>query len=51
MFSKQIEMNIEVYVDDILVKSKEEFAHLDKCLPFFNSNTHKKDSNTQQVHL
>ena len=29
MFSKQIEMNIEVYVDDMLVKSKEESAHLD----------------------
>ena len=29
MFSKQIERNIEVYVDDILIKSKEESAHLD----------------------
>ena len=29
MFSKQIGRNIEVYVDDMLVKSKEEFAHLD----------------------
>ena len=29
MFSKQIERNIEVYVDDMLVKSKEELAHLD----------------------
>ena len=29
MFSKQIEKNMEVYVDDMLIKSKEEFAHLD----------------------
>ena len=29
MFSKQIGRNMEVYVDDMLVKSKEEFAHLD----------------------
>ena len=29
MFSKQIGRNIEVYVDDMLVKSKEESAHLD----------------------
>ena len=29
MFSKQIRRNMEVYVDDMLVKSKEESAHLD----------------------
>ena len=29
IFSKQIRKNMEVYVDDILVKSKEELAHLD----------------------
>ena len=29
MFSKQISRNMEVYVDDMLVKSKEELAHLD----------------------
>ena len=29
MFSKQIGRNMEVYVDDTLIKSKEEFAHLD----------------------
>ena len=29
MFNRQISRNIEVYVDDILVKSKEELAHLD----------------------
>ena len=29
MFSKQIGRNIEVYVDDMLVKSKEELTHLD----------------------
>ena len=29
MFSKQIGRNMEVYVDDMLVKSKEELVHLD----------------------
>ena len=29
MFSKQIGRNMEVYVDDMIVKSKEELAHLD----------------------
>ena len=29
MFSKQIGRNMEVYVDDMLVKSKEELTHLD----------------------
>jgi len=29
MFSRQIRWNMEVYVDDILVKSKEEDTHLD----------------------
>ena len=29
MFNKQIGRNIEVYVDDMLVKSKEEDTHLD----------------------
>ena len=29
MFNKQIDRNMEVYVDDIFVKSREEFAHLD----------------------
>ena len=29
MFSKKIDRNMEVYVDDMLVKSKEELAHLD----------------------
>ena len=29
MFSKQIHRNMEVYVDDMLVKSKEELTHLD----------------------
>ena len=29
MFSKQIGRNMKVYVDDMLVKSKEELAHLD----------------------
>ena len=28
MFNKQIWRNMEVYVDDMLVKSKEELAHL-----------------------
>ena len=29
MFNKHINRNMEVYVDDMLVKSKEELAHLD----------------------
>ena len=29
MFSKQIGKNMEVYVDDMFVKSREELAHLD----------------------
>ena len=29
MFNKQISRNMEVYVDDMLVKSKEKLAHLD----------------------
>ena len=29
MFNKQMGRNMEVYVDDMLVKSKEELAHLD----------------------
>ena len=29
MFSKQISRNMEVYVDDMLIKSKENLAHLD----------------------
>ena len=29
MFNKQIGRNMEVYVDDMLVKSKEELVHLD----------------------
>ena len=29
IFSKQIERNMEVYMDDMLVKSKEELAYLD----------------------
>ena len=29
MFNKQFSINMEVYVDDMLFKSKEELAHLD----------------------
>ena len=36
MFSKQIERNVEVYVDDMLVKSKEEENHLDDLKETFN---------------
>ena len=35
MFSKQIRRNMEVYVDDMLVKSKEEYAHLDDLEEMF----------------
>ena len=36
MFSKQIRRNIEVYLDDMLVKSKEEENHLDDLKETFN---------------
>ena len=29
MFNKQIGRNMEVYMDDMLIESKEELAHLD----------------------
>ena len=35
MFSKQIGRKMEVYVDDMLVKSKEELAHLDNLQEMF----------------
>ena len=35
MFSKQIGRNMEVYVDDMLVKSREELAHLDDLKEMF----------------
>ena len=35
MFSKQIGRNMEVYVDDMLVKSKEELAYLDELKETF----------------
>ena len=35
MFSQQIGRNMEVYVDDILVKSKEELTHLDDLKEMF----------------
>ena len=37
MFSKQIRRNIEVYVDDMLIKSKEEENHLDDLKETFNT--------------
>ena len=37
MFNKQIGKNMEVYVDDMLVKSKEELAHLDDLKETFTS--------------
>ena len=35
MFNKQIERNMEVYVDDMFVKSKEEPTHLDNLTETF----------------
>ena len=35
MFKKQIRRNMEVYVDDMLIKSKEESAHLDDLEEMF----------------
>ena len=37
MFSKQIGKNVEVYTDDLLVKSKEEEDHLDDLKETFNT--------------
>ena len=37
MFSKQIGRNMEVYVNDMLVKSKEEPAHLDDLKETFST--------------
>ena len=37
MFNKQIGRNVEVYVDDMLVKSKEEENHLDNLKKMFNT--------------
>ena len=37
MFSKQIRRNMEVYVDDMLFKNKEEFAHLDDLKETFTT--------------
>ena len=37
MFSKQIGRNMEVYVDDMLLKSKEELAHLDNLKETFTT--------------
>ena len=35
MFSKQIGRNMEAYMDDMLVKSKEELTHLDDLKEMF----------------
>ena len=40
MFSKQIERSMEVYVDDMLVKSKEESTHLDDLRETFTTLRH-----------
>ena len=46
MFSQQIGRNIEVYVDDMLVKSKEELAHLDDLKETFATlKAHQMRSN------
>ena len=37
MFSKQIRRNVEVYVHDMLIKSKEEESHLDNLRETFNT--------------
>ena len=37
MFNKQIGRNMEVYMDDMLVKSKEELAHLDDLREMFTT--------------
>ena len=40
MFNKQIGKNMELYVDDMLVKSKEELAHLDNLRETFAALKH-----------
>ena len=37
MFSRQIGRNMEVYVDDMLVKSREELTHLDDLKETFST--------------
>ena len=37
MFSKQIKRNMEVHMNDMLVKSKEELAHLDDLRETFTT--------------
>ena len=37
IFSKQIRKNVEVYIDDTVVKSKEEENHLDDLREMFNT--------------
>ena len=37
MFDKQIGRNMEVYVDDMLIKSKEEDTHLDDLKETFTT--------------
>ena len=37
MFSEQIGRNTEVYVDDMLIKSKEELTHLDDLKETFTT--------------
>ena len=37
MFNKQIRRNVEVYVDDMLIKSKREEDHLDDLKETFNT--------------
>ena len=38
MFSRQIGRNMEVYVDDMLVKSREELTHLDDLKETFSTS-------------
>ena len=37
MFNKQIDRNMEVYIDDMLVKSKKELDHLDDLREMFTT--------------
>ena len=37
MFSKQIERNVEVYMDNMLVKREEEDDHLDNLKEMFDT--------------
>ena len=49
MFVRQIGRNVEVYVDDVLVKSKEEEHHLDNLKDIRNPSPLRNEAQSQQM--